>query len=513
MRIGRRSRNELIEPAGRSGPHRRRRAAAWTALLCAALCTASGLVAAPASAAGSTVYLDCSQPVDGNGTQASPYNVLADVNSLTLAPGDTLALAAGATCVGTLSPQGSGTAAAPLTIAPYGTGPAPIVDGNGAENALTLTNQDHWTIGAIELTDPAATETQREGLLIQSTDGTAHTGYDINGLIVDNVAGETNKATQATQFANSACIRTGAVNSGSTLNDVHVHNTTVSNCGGGGIKVRVGALTAQGTGVHVDHNTITAVGGDGIIASYAESPLLEYNTAADLGTGNYPWTGGNFAGIWVLGDHNPTIQHNVVHGSVMSVYDSEAFDCDWGNTGTCLVQYNYDHDNAGGFFLNCDGCGTSGAPTEVVRYNIAQNDCRMISNGNAAAMLFYDNDVYCPNTAFDINVPTNTTLENNIWVGPSSSSLPKGSQIRWLWNVFQGVPRPTANGIAGDPGFTAPGTGGDTLDSVSGYQLRSTSPGLLNGGVVANNGGQDFWGNPVSGTAKPNRGAYDGPGL
>ena len=85
--------------------------------------------------------------------------------------------------------------------------------------------------------------------------------------------------------------------------------------------------------------------------------------------------------------------------------------------------------------------------------------------------------------------------------------------ISWLWNVFQGVPRPTANGIVGDPRFMNPGTGGDTIYSVDGYKLRATSPALNNGSVITSNGGRDYWANPVSATTKPHRGAYNGPGL
>lgn len=466
-----------------------------------------------ADAQGTTTYVDCSQPVDGNGTQASPYNSLADINATVFGPGDTLAFADGTTCTGTLSPQGSGSASAPVTITDYGSGALPVIDGAGAASAVTLTNQDHWTVENLDLTDNAATEAQRTGLLIQSTDGTAHTGYTVQNLVVDGVAGETNKATQSTAFVYSAGIEFGTSNTGSTLDDVLVTGNRVSNVGGGGIKVRTGALTDQGSNVLVEDNTVADDGGDGIVVEYADSPVIQDNTATGLGTGTYPWTGGNFAGMWVLGDHNPTIQSNVVTGTIMSAYDSEAFDCDWGNTGTCTVQYNLTYHNAGGFFLNCDGCGTSGAPAEVVRDNVFQDDCRSISSGNAATLSFYNNDVYCPDTAFSVQWPTNSTIENNVFVGESSSSLPTGSGTSYLWNVFQGVPRPTANGIAADPKFVDPSVVALTPAAATGFRLCASAPGLANGAPMASNGGRDFYGNPVSATAKPDRGAYNGPGV
>jgi hypothetical protein len=49
-------------------------------------------------------------------------------------------------------------------------------------------------------------------------------------------------------------------------------------------------------------------------------------------------------------------------------------------------------------------------------------------------------------------------------------------------------------------------------DSAGGCRLRADSPALGNGGVVADDGGRDYWGNPVPATAKPHRGAYHGPG-
>lgn len=217
----------------------------------------------------------------------------------------------------------------------------------------------------------------------------------------------------------------------------------------------------------------------------------------------------------MLGDHNPTIQKNAVYGITrMSVADSQAFDCDWGNTGTCLIQYNFSRDNIGGFFLDCDGCGTIGGAQQVIRYNISENDCRMSSvSAGRSALRMYNNVLYCTDKKFSITLPDESVVENNIWVGTTDSRLPTAAGISWLWNVFQGVPRPTANGIVGDPHFVNPGTGGDSLGSADGYKLRATSPALNNGSVIGGSGGLDYWGNPVSATTKPHRGAYNGPGM
>ncbi|GGQ86395.1 right-handed parallel beta-helix repeat-containing protein [Streptomyces flaveolus] len=495
-----------------------RRQALNGALLAATLAGASvvALPAVPAAAAGTTSYVDCSVSQAGTGSQSSPFNSISQANAKTYGPGDTLAFAAGTTCTGTLAPAGSGTAAAPITVTSYGTGTLPIIDGNGAADALRLTDQDHWTIRNLKVTNPAGSLARRTGVRISATDGRSHRGFDIGNLVIDRVAGQTNKSGSTTEdYVQSAGIVTGATGAGSTLDDVHVHHNQVSNTGGGGIKIRVGSMATKGSGVLIEHNTVRDVGGDAIIGSYADAPLIQYNVASGTGNGAYPFSGGNFAGIWVLGAHNPTIQKNAVHGiTKMSVADSQAFDCDWGNTGYCTIQYNFSRDNIGGFFLDCDGCGTVGGAKEIIRYNISENDCRMSSGGSGrSALHMYNNVMYCTDKKFDITLPDESVLENNIWVGTSDSRLPTGTGISWKWNVFQGVPRPTANGIAGDPGFLNPGTGGDTIHSVDGYKLKASSPALGNGAVVTDNGGRDYWGNPVSATTKPHRGAYNGPGL
>lgn len=462
--------------------------------------------------AAETVYVNCGGSGNNAGTEADPYTTLEKVNAHHLSAGDTLKFKRGSTCKGVLRPNGSGAEGNPIHVTSYGSGDLPVINGQGAKGpAVSLVNQDYITISSISVSNPADSVDNRQGINVTATDNNAHHGITIDGVTVKDVAGQTDKASHADDFVASAGIVLGGL-----YNDVLVTGCTVSDCGGGGIKIRPGYGQGKtlGQNIKVTKNDIKDCGGDGIIVSYAETPVIEHNVAGGLGTGKYPYTGGNFAGMWVLGSHDSTIQYNVVHDSIMSVADSQAFDCDWGNTGYCLVQYNFARDNAGGIFLNCDGCGGDGemAPDQIVRYNIFQNDCRMNSNGDKAKLSFYNNVVYCPNKDFEIELPPHSDMRNNIFVGSGSSDnkLPTGDNISWLWNVFHNVDRPTNNGIVGDPKFSDPGTGKETRDSASGYKLTSDSPAVKNGDIISNNGGKDFFGNQVSSSTKPNRGAYNG---
>ena len=70
-------------------------------------------------------------------------------------------------------------------------------------------------------------------------------------------------------------------------------------------------------------------------------------------------------------------------------------------------------------------------------------------------------------------------------------------------NVFHGID------------LARPNPGGSTADPLlrADFRLAQGSPALASGAVVADNGGRDYFGNPVSPTAAPNIGAYAGCGL
>ena len=76
-------------------------------------------------------------------------------------------------------------------------------------------------------------------------------------------------------------------------------------------------------------------------------------------------------------------------------------------------------------------------------------------------------------------------------------------------NVFFGnqVDRPNdVHSLTNRPPLVKPGSGGNGLDSLAGYQLRDAA-GWGMGKIVPNNGGRDFFGNPVPADRPPRLGA------
>lgn len=182
-----------------------------------------------------------------------------------------------------------------------------VINGNSfLEAAVRLTNKDHGRITNLSVTSPTSDLTPRKDIHVMSSDGKTQAGIPVDGNTVYNVAGQTNKATHSSDFILSRGIFVDVNGTDSRYDDVLVLYNKISHCGGGGIKVRVGSIANQGLNTHITKNDIDAYGGDTILVSYGESPLIDYNVASNLGTGKYSWTRGNFASMWVLGDHNPS---------------------------------------------------------------------------------------------------------------------------------------------------------------------------------------------------------------
>lgn len=104
--------------------------------------------------------------------------------------------------------------------------------------------------------------------------------------------------------------------------------------------------------------------------------VIEYNTVYRINT--RPVTPCANAGIWPQSSNNCLIQYNEVAYAKKpeGVSDATGFDVDASCRDT-IVQYNYSHDNQGGFILLCESSNTTdedGFTGTVVRNNISIND-------------------------------------------------------------------------------------------------------------------------------------------
>jgi len=197
------------------------------------------------------------------------------------------------------------------------------------------------------------------------------------------------------------------------------------------------------------------------------------------------------------------------------------------------VQYNYSHDNEGGFILLCEQPGNQCfyCDDSIVRYNISQNDgyARIFHlSGKVTDAQIYNNTIYIGPGTGDPNVfefftwhgtgPENSQLYNNIFynLGNGDYDLSGDEGSTWDYNVFYGNHPPgepsDPHKLTSDPKLVNPGSGGTGRDSVDGYKLQPDSPCRDSGMTIPDNGGKDYWGNAVPSGSATDRGAHEYPG-
>ncbi|MFJ5955364.1 hypothetical protein ACIQC5_05325 [Paenarthrobacter sp. NPDC092416] len=133
--------------------------------------------------------------------------------------------------------------------------------------------------------------------------------------------------------------------------------------------------------------------------------------------------------------------------------------------GTCLFQYNYSYGNAGGFYLNCvSNCGGGAtAANMVLRYNIAQDDCRLGGSSSGTGKHYiYNNTFYCPSRVFLDDMTGPRELRNNLFVAPGGG-LKVASAVYANNAYFGGIlpPAGETGSVLGDPQLVAGGEWAD----------------------------------------------------
>ena len=469
------------------------------------------------SARAADYYIDPAGNDSATGTSAAtPWKTLAKVNATTFLPGDNILFKKGGSWTGSLQPQSSGNSSAQITLGSYGTGAKPLIDGAGGGTAISLSGQSYWTIDGFEVTNQAGgAGGNRSGIRV----GGGGDGGTISRIrILNNDVHDI----QATPNVNDGARNWGGIfvwiDEPGKANDVQIQGNTVTEIQGQGISFwgewengpdATMNYANCSPNVVVRGNRVWRTSGDGILVSGTTNELVEYNEVAYVGA--LSGTGQNIAAAWPTRHVDGIWQYNHVHHTAsLGANDSTAFDNDGFVQGTTYFQYNYTHDNQGGFHMEYRWVADTGKT--VSRYNISVNDGlgtnARIYFSNRPGSELYNNVFYNPGMTLDVsNGGTGYhTFRNNIFVGAGRTAS-FATQGVYYNNTFNGgVTRPTSanSNVTRDPLLVSPNTTGN----LAGFLLQSTSSERSTGVGITSNGSKDFWSAAVpASTTAPHRGA------
>jgi hypothetical protein len=359
----------------------------------------AALIAASLPAAAATYYVDSTQGSDTYpGTSiTAPWKTLSKVDTTDFKPGDRILLRAASVWHEQLAPRSSGSAATPIVFDRYGEGPRPRLEGQGTiDDVVLLRNLQQIEVHNLEVTNHGADPAVRRGVhIVLDNFGTAQ-HIVVAGLYIHDVNGTNEKKDNG-----GIIFSTNGPVTPSRFDDLLIADNIVW-------KVDRSAIAGQSYHWPRNHwfpslhvvirgNYVDDIGGDGIVPWATDGALVEYNIARNCNRR----AGAFNAGIWQWSTDNTLLQFNEA-SFTHDTRDGEGFDSDYNSRGT-IFQYNYSHDNEGGFMLICSpgqrnpaqNIGNTGT---IVRRNISHNDRTRI---------------------FHISAVEHTIVEENaVYVGP-----------------------------------------------------------------------------------------------
>ncbi len=459
------------------------------------------------SPGGTAYYVDSQRGSDSHTgrSAAQAWRTLGRVNAGTFAPGDTILLRAGSRWTGCLDPGGSGAPGRPITLTRYGVGPKPRINAQGLFLAtLYLANVEQWQVNSLDIANAGpAPQPGLTGVTVREQDFGVARHIVLNGLFVHDVTGSEVKADGGGSGISCTCggSKVRSRFDGLFIEDCHLVRTDRNGITMGGNWAR-DATWFPSLRVVIRRNRLEDIGGDGIVPIACDGALIEHNVlrggrmrAQDYAAGIWPWSC----------DHT-VIQYNDV-SSMRGTNDGEGYDSDY-NCRDTLFQYNFSHDNDGGFMLICDDGGQRlpwniGNQGTVIRYNVSVDDglhtfhitgpCRdtaiynnvfYIGRGRPVAVVSGDD--------WGGAWPTDTRFVNNIFYAAGAARFALGGMSGTVFdhNAFWGRfgSRPDdAHALLADPDLAAPGG-----MSASCYRPDPGSPCLRAGAGIAAPGRYGF---------------------
>ena len=447
----------------------------------------SAMLMLASSCPGRSFYVDASAGSDLNSGAApdAAWQSLEKLNRTIFSAGDRILFKAGEKWNGSFTPRGSGHAGAPIIVDRYGEGARPILDGAGlVDHVIRLQDIEYWELNNLEITNDSDTEGARIGVHIVA-DGGVRRHFHLRNLFIHHIMG---KYTFEMPGKNTGGI--GIIGNGDTrFDDILIEHCVI------GDLVRVGIFTNGNEGrpgdrpitnLIIRNNTIYRCAGDGAIIRYADKPIIEKNEAYENHNGPQDLVIHGVA-LWCRSTDGAVFQYNHVYNT-QGDKDGQAFDADLEARDT-VVQYNYSHDNAGGFMLVYGSSRDA-----VVRFNISRNDGAKgghifdfpIWTEPRGSGIFHNNIIILPegNRAVIADEAKDTArFYNNIFYHEGNGTLltlDKTNKPYFDHNCFYGYPGKDStldsNAITGNPLFAAAGGSSGTSEPTAAYKLSAESP-------------------------------------
>lgn len=392
---------------------------------------------------GVTYYVSFSGSDSNSGrSENEAWRTLEKVNSVTFSPGDSILFCADDIWIGQLSPKGSGSKEHFIYIGSYGKGRKPYIAGNGISGilggTLLLYNQNYWKIEGLNISNmPQNGQNDvRFGILVRWDDYGIGKGVIISNCWIHDVAG-----VKAGRFHGDGIMVIATGDSIQTnYEDILIEDCKIMNIDRTGICIwsqwhkrfnmdygpansnehyhgSSGAYKAS-RGVLIRNNYLENIAGDGILVSCTNGALIEKNRVFKA---NQRGLDPN-AGIWPHNSDSVIMQYNEVSHTGFSG-DGQGFDIDM-LCFDCISQYNYSHDNTGGFHLVCSQGSKGRSSRNIIRYNKSINDQRHIFSfaGSIDSTYIYKNEIVVSDSsalgmfaswAWDEGKPSNTFFYDN----------------------------------------------------------------------------------------------------
>ena len=272
------------------------------------------------------------------------------------------------------------------------------------------------------------------------------------------------------------------------------------------------------TRVVVRRNRLTRLGGDGIVPLGTVGAVVEDNV---LSAGNLRGRGfadpqGRVcnAGIWAFDANDTVIQRNEVYAMRFNGCDGTGFDIDYDQDGT-IVQFNYSHDNEGGFILLCTDPNTRRAD---VRFNLSVDDnfavdsapCAFPAIGTYEGVRFFNNTIVGANPLLSFEGgplaalfdPQHLEFRNNILQATAPLAKTFNCGASCSNNLFFNLPTSGASPVVGDALFRQPRRRGlGRLRVGRSFRVKPGSAAIGAGVALPSPGGGDYFGRPLPVTA------------